>query len=372
MTRCAVVGLGVLGGATLLALARAGVDCVGFEAGRVGHPHGASAGGETRIFRTAVRDGPEYRRLLDRSREAWTELDRSWAAPDRPLLRPSGALTVGPGDDPRVGAVAVPGRTAVLGPDAVAERWPVLALHPGDVAVLDAAGGVLDAVAATRALTAEAARLGATVHEDTRVHGIGTVRGRSWLHTAAGEFGVDTVVVATGRHRVPAGPGPAHLGVEHRRVVLSWFPTGDAARFAPGALPPGLSLGDAPFSFVPSPDGRTVKVNLQVPQPRVTEPDGDHPHVPDGYPSSWAGQLSARLSGLRPAAVRTESYVEGYTPDRRGIVAPSGTGPRIVTLAGFSGQGFKYAPAVGEIAAGLVRGAAAPATFAATTATVVG
>lgn len=45
--RCAVVGLGVLGGAALLALARAGVDCVGLEAGRVGHPDGASGGGET-------------------------------------------------------------------------------------------------------------------------------------------------------------------------------------------------------------------------------------------------------------------------------------------------------------------------------------
>jgi len=50
--RVAVVGLGIVGAMTLLALSERGVRCVGHGMGEVGHARGASGGGETRIFRT--------------------------------------------------------------------------------------------------------------------------------------------------------------------------------------------------------------------------------------------------------------------------------------------------------------------------------
>lgn len=355
MTRYAVVGLGVLGGATLLALARAGVDCVGFDAGRVGHPHGASGGGETRIFRTAVADGPAYRWLLDRSRECWTDLDRWHATPARPVFRPCGALTVGPPGDPRVRAVAGSGRAAVLGPGAAGERWPAHRMAPEEVAVLDPAGGLLHAVSATRAVVAEARRLGARVREQVPVHEVVRAGGRVIVRSGDGDDVLDGIVIATGHYRPPSGAAPGPEGVVNRRVVLTWFPVRDAARFSTAAFPPGVRLGESVFSYFPALDDRAVKINVQLPQPRTAGPDDHHPLVRPDYPASWPEHPAVRIDGLGAHPVRQETYVEGYTPGRRGVVELAGSAPRIVTLGGFSGQGFKYAPAVGELAADLLR-----------------
>ncbi|MEJ8277549.1 FAD-dependent oxidoreductase [Pseudonocardia spirodelae] len=351
---CAVVGLGVLGASSLLALARAGVSCVGLESGRVGHPDGGS-GGETRIFRTAVGAGPEHVRLLDRSRELWTGLPGA-------AFTACGALTVGPADDPRVRAVALRGRTSVLDPAAAAERWPGHRLRDGEVAVLDPAGGLITAGPATRALVDRARRAGAAVREDTTVLGIGRRRGRVVLHTLEGETVADAVVLATG-HAAVLMPGV--LDVEQRRVVLTWFPVRDPRRFDAAHFPPGLHTGAPVHTFFPAVDGATVKINHQQPQPRVHSPADHHPVVDAGYARTWAGPVARRFTGMSTRPVRTESYVEGYTAARRGVVALGSWSPRVVMLGGFSGQGFKYAPAVGELVAELVRtGRSSSAVFA--------
>lgn len=343
--RCAVVGLGVLGGAALLALARAGVDCVGLEAGRVGHPDGASGGGETRIFRTAVGDGPDYHRLLDRSRELWTDADAG-------AFTPCGALTLGPAGDARLDGAAVPGRTEVLGPDAAAERWPGLRVRPDDRAVFDPRGGLLDAARATRALAGAARDSGAQVRQGVTVLGVVHRRGRLVLRTGGGEIVADTVVLATG-HRAPLLPGTS--GIEQRRVVLSWFAVDEPERFRPAGFPPGVVTGGPVFSFFPTVDGATVKINAQRPQPGTAGVDDHHPFVEPGYARPWVPGVARRVRGLRSRPDRIESYVEGYAPGRRGIVTLTATAPRVVAVGGFSGQGFKYAPAVGEIVADLVR-----------------
>ena len=343
--RVAVVGLGVLGGAALLAMARAGIDCVGFESAGVGHAGGASGGGETRIFRTAVPEGPEHRRLLDRSRELWTGLPGG-------LLTRCGALTLGPAGDRRVrGAAAVAG-TEVLGPDATAERWPAHRTGRGELAVLDPRGGLLEAAGATRALVDEARRAGAVVRDGVTVLGMTRRHGRIVLRTADGETVAGAAVLATGHGRPLLGPAP---GIEQRRVVLTWFPVEAPERFAAAGFPPGLRSGGPVHTFFPSVDGRTIKINFQQPQPRVFDPDDHHPYVEPGYALPWAAAVADRIAGMREHPVRIESYVEGYTVDRRGTVELSDTGPRVVVLGGFSGQGFKCAPAVGEIVAGLVR-----------------
>ena len=138
-------------------------------------------------------------------------------------------------------------------------------------------------------------------------------------------------------------------------MVLSWFPVVEPEHFGPPAFPPATYTGGPVFSAFPAVDGATVKINFQRPQPRVTEPTDHHPYVEPGYARPWASGVTGRLAGLEAGPVRVESYVEGYTVHRRGVVALAGVAPRVVTLGGFSGQGFKYAPAVGEIVADLVR-----------------
>ena len=87
----AVIGTGSIGSMTLWQLARAGVDAIGFEQFAPGHDQ-AAAGGESRIFRTAYLEGPQYVPLLTRARELWRELEEESGFD---LLTLNGGLMIG-------------------------------------------------------------------------------------------------------------------------------------------------------------------------------------------------------------------------------------------------------------------------------------
>jgi sarcosine oxidase len=61
------------------------------------------------------------------------------------------------------------------------------------------------------------------------------------------------------------------------------------------------------------------------------------------------------LPGLIPGPVRVSAFMDGYTPDGHALVGPLPAAPNVWMLGGFSGHGFKLAPAIGEVAADLIR-----------------
>ncbi len=73
-TEVIVVGLGAMGTATCLALARQGVRVTGIDRFEPPHAYGSSHGG-TRITRLAIGEGAEYIPLVRRSHELWRELE---------------------------------------------------------------------------------------------------------------------------------------------------------------------------------------------------------------------------------------------------------------------------------------------------------
>src|SRR5215475_2096201 len=87
----AVIGTGTMGSMTLWNLARAGIPAIGFEQYTLGHDRSA-AGGESRIFRVAYREGPQYVPMLLRARDLWRELE---AEAGRDLLTVTGGLMIG-------------------------------------------------------------------------------------------------------------------------------------------------------------------------------------------------------------------------------------------------------------------------------------
>jgi sarcosine oxidase len=58
-----VIGLGTMGSMAMWQLARRGVSVIGFEQFGIGHDRSA-AGGETRLFRTAYKEGAQYVPIL--------------------------------------------------------------------------------------------------------------------------------------------------------------------------------------------------------------------------------------------------------------------------------------------------------------------
>jgi sarcosine oxidase len=353
-----VVGVGTMGSQVLHQLAVRGVPAKGFERFGIGHDRGA-AGGESRIFRVAYKEGGQYVPLLRSARQAWDELSRLTGTR---LLEPTGALTIGVEDDPDIRTITDVidewGLDAVRLDDVVAKRFPAHRLRDGDIAVLDRAGGLLRPTTAIRETVALARHAGAEVATGVQVeevtengHGV-RVRYRRDGEVRTESF--DQVVLCTGPWITRALPS-WHARVEIRRAVLAWFrPTGERD-FRPSAFPVGMrrSGGEHAFSFFPD-LGSGVKINLHVPKSVVDEPDQLSAEVEQSYVDRMVAAVSACLDGVEPQPVAVRTYAEGYTPDNHGIIGRPPQLPSVLAMGGFSGHGFKLAPVLGAAATDLV------------------
>ena len=93
-----VVGLGTVGSATCLELARRGHSVLGIDARHPPHNFG-SHHGETRSIRRAYLEGTSYVPMALTAWESWQRLQRDTKTA---LLIPTGNLTIGPADCPAV------------------------------------------------------------------------------------------------------------------------------------------------------------------------------------------------------------------------------------------------------------------------------
>src|ERR1700737_3442829 len=89
-----VVGLGSMGSAALWQVASRGASVIGFDQFEPGHPFGAGHG-ESKIFRTAYAEGPEYIPMLRAALPLWRRLEEETG---RPLLTMTGGMMSGPLD----------------------------------------------------------------------------------------------------------------------------------------------------------------------------------------------------------------------------------------------------------------------------------
>jgi sarcosine oxidase len=148
------------------------------------------------------------------------------------------------------------------------------------------------------------------------------------------------------------------------RRVQTWFEAASPAEFSSDRFPifiRGDDSGDQNASAdrswygCPTMDGATVKVALHD-WPGIDEPvdPAAGPRAPDDADAERVAALvETGLPGLRPGPVRMQACMYTVTPDLDFIVGRRRDLPGITLLAGFSGHGFKFAPALGEVAAQL-------------------
>jgi sarcosine oxidase len=106
--------------------------------------------------------------------------------------------------------------------------------------------------------------------------------------------------------------------------------------------------------------GRGVKVGLHA-SGEVIDPDlVNRPESPV-VAARLAQYVAAWLPGLDPHPTETVSCLYDSTPDEDVVIDRRG---RVVVATGFSGHGFKFAPAIGQLVGQLARGeAVAPPRF---------
>src|SRR4029077_11603412 len=195
----AVIGLGAMGAMSAWRLAARGAKVIGFERFRPGHDRGSSHG-DTRIFRTAYFEGPEYVPLLERAYPLWRQLEQESAVE---LLTMTGALAIGPPDGELVTGVLASARDnqlphRLLSAIEMGRLYPQHRLDAGEVAVLDEQAGFLRPERAVAAAAARAEALGARLMPETRVTSVEASKGGVVIETSRGRFEAERALVAAG------------------------------------------------------------------------------------------------------------------------------------------------------------------------------
>jgi sarcosine oxidase len=361
----AVVGLGAMGGQALWRLARLGVRAVGIDQFAPPHERGASHG-ESRIIRTAYAEGPAYVPLLRESWRLWKELE---GVTGEHLVQRTGGLMLGPQESDTVaGAIASAEQHGldyqVLDAAAVRARFPQHRVDSGTVGCYERDAGVVFPERAVLAALRDARADGAGVMVNDPVTEIVPDPHRPQVRAGERTLTVGHVVVAAGGWTARLVPSlAAHLPVVRR--VMGWFAATRPADFDPDRFPVFIRAADAgsrTWYGMPQLGDGAVKLGLHD-WPDIDEPVDPvrGPRPPDGIDAHRLDQLATdTLAGLRPGPVRMKPCTYTVTPDRHFLIGQRRDLPGLTLLAGFSGHGFKLAPAIGEIAARLALTGSSP------------
>lgn len=194
-----VVGLGTVGSATCLELARRGHSVLGLDARYPPHNQG-SHHGETRSIRRAYLEGTSYVPMALNSWESWRRLERDKKTT---LLISTGNLTIGPPDCPAVLGFLSSAQTygipyQYLTAADVSKRWPQLSPARNFVAGLEVEAGLLFPELCIELLISEAQKAGATLHFDEQADGWSDSGDRVHVHTKQGRYEAGRLLLAAG------------------------------------------------------------------------------------------------------------------------------------------------------------------------------
>lgn len=346
-----VLGVGSMGSMALWRLARRGAKVIGFEQFGVPHEHGA-AGGETRIFRTAYREGREYVDLLRRARDLWRELE---AESGLSLLNLNGFVTIGPETEEimrglKACMVDLELDGEFLSGAEVNRRYPALNAREDEVAIIDKAGGLLKPELSVVAAASVAERLGASLLRCCEVTSVESSRDGVWVRTSLGDYLVGKLIVAAGgwvSKFLPAGL------IEPHRCGLSWFLAKEPGLFGPDLFPSSNRRVDGvDITMFSSQDGTTVKSSINGSIEKLGHPS-ENRFVEKREERRLSAIVGSTYPKLWPDPIRSGSYLEGFTPDNHAIVGELDMMPNVVVACGFSSHGFKMASAVGSALADL-------------------
>lgn len=243
-------------------------------------------------------------------------------------------------------------QTEEIGADDVARMWPWADLSPFAAFGWESRGGYGDAYQTAQAFAASARAAGVRIRQGVAATGLVLDGDRvTGVRTADGDtVSAGTVVVATG---VWTRPFLAPYGLDvpirvvREQIVL---------------ISPGVDVGPVPvFSDLvslqyvrPELGGEILFGNSDVSDPEDADPDAYSNRATEAFVDLTVDRVGTRFPGFPDAAI-TSSYAGCYdaTPDWNPVISATGI-DGLVVAAGFSGHGFKIAPAVGRLVADLV------------------
>jgi sarcosine oxidase len=349
-----VIGVGGMGSATLLELARRGVRALGLEQFDLVHDRGSSHG-QTRVIRTAYYEHPCYVPLVRRAFERWYDLEQAEGVK---LLTECGCLNFGMPGSSVVEGVRQSAKQHALaieeftGPE-LNRRFPCFHCPDDFVGILEHNAGFLYVEECVRAQISAARRLGAVVQAGEPVRSWTSNASSVQVETDRGQYHADRLIITAGpwARQVLAGAGET---LKVMRQTILWFGTRDNSMFRRDRFP--IYLAEVPegyFYGLPVIDTNGHKVARHYGADELTDPGEINREVTENDEKQVQAFLNRYLPDVAGPRTRGQVCTYTLTPDRHFILDLHPRHANVAIATGFSGHGFKFASVVGEIMADL-------------------
>ena len=352
-----VVGAGSMGMAAGYYLSRKGVRTLMIDAFDPPHSNGRHSG-DTRLIRHACGEGPAYAPLALRAQTLWDDLA---AKTSETIFRKTGVLTFGPASSQFVKQAIESGHTwdmniETLSAGAVNERWPGAVLDDADIACYEPDAGVLFSDNCIRTFRRLALDNGAELKTEAPVTNIDVAADSVTVETDGEVFTADKLIVSGGAwNKKILSDLELNIAVQASRRTIAWFKSNELLYNADtfpgffGDLPSGVFYG------FPSIDGGGVKAG------RYDNGDDAEPEYINrefGIYDKDEGDVRGFLDAYMPEASGRmnvgSTCLFTNTPDENFVIDLHPEHSHIAIAAGFSGHGYKFSTAVGEILSELV------------------
>lgn len=353
-----VVGAGSMGMAAGYFLAKQGVKTLLVDAFDPPHTQG-SHNGDTRLIRHAVGEGAEYVPLVLRAQEIWDSLQEM--THDQIFMK-TGVVSFG-GPDAEFIQKGLEGRDKYgidvkyfENGEALRNRFPDLNVSNNTHGFLEPNAGVLfpeNAILAFRRLAIEE---GAELSIDNPVTNLDITEDSVTVETREDTFTADKLLVSAGAYSNKLLPQLGlDLELKPSRRSIAWFDADEdyySSDVFPGFV--GVSSNGNFYGF-PSIGGSGVKIGKHY--------VGDHSEPEfinkefGSYPkdeSLLRGFLDEYMPKAGGYLKRGEVCMYTLTEDRNFVIDLHPDYSNVAIAAGFSGHGYKYASAVGEVLAQLL------------------
>jgi sarcosine oxidase len=359
MSAIIVVGLGAMGSATALHLAKRGHRVLGFDRFTPPHAHGSSHG-QTRMIRKAYWEDARYVPLLLRAYELWLQLE---ADADQSLLQITGGLMIGRADGDLVARstgsakqFALPHE--VLSAAEIRRRYPAFRIDDDWVGLWEKDAGYLRSEACVELQLQQAALAGGELHFDEPV--------LEWHALPGGGVSVRTEreTYEADRLVITAGPWAPQILRElnlplrvTRQVVFRFEPTSSIDLFRQDRMPVfirEMERGQPMLYGFPmtGPDAEGVKIGLHG-SDEFCSPETVDREIRPADERVIREKLAEALPLLAGRLIHAETCLYTMTPDEHFVIDRHPEFSQVMLAAGFSGHGFKFASVLGEALAEL-------------------
>lgn len=353
-----VIGGGTFGAAAALALAGAGRRVIVLDRFDPPHDHG-SHHGERRMFRTSYYEHADYVPLLRAAFAGWKRLEQECG---EPIFDVTGAVYAGPAlgevvpNSLRAAAEhSIPHRR--LSREDLLESWPGAALPTDTIGLAEEPAGFVRCERAVGAMRRLAAARGAVLRTFEPVESWGAGDGRVEVRTRKGRLSARTLVITAGAWsgELLSGLG---IGLTVTRQLQAWATLPESARMSrcwaierrDGSLlygfPHDPATGEMKFAI----HARGQIIDPHAPTPEVTFDELDE------LRAAWCEYFPQAI----PSSLRATVCRYTNSPDLHFIIDRHPEHANVVFGAGFSGHGFKFVPAIGEVVRDLVLDADSP------------